>query len=64
MAIGIAEIDGVRNLVILEFEFDSALFQFALRDEEIFPVGAKREVKHLDAFVRGACRFGVRLHGE
>jgi len=36
----------MRDFVILEFEFDSALFQFALRGEKIFTVGAKSEVKH------------------
>src|SRR6202035_2015302 len=46
MAVGIAEIDGVRDLVVLEFKFDSALFQFALRSEKIFPVRAKSEMKH------------------
>src|SRR5205823_1743872 len=31
VAVGIAKINGVRNLVILKFEFDSAFFEFALR---------------------------------
>ena len=46
MVVGIAEIDGVRNSVILEFETDSALFQFALCGDEIFTVSAKSEMKH------------------
>ena len=46
--VGIAEIDGVRNFVILKFEFDSAVFQFVLCGEKIFPVRAKSEVKHSD----------------
>ena len=50
-AVGIAEINRVGNFVILEFEFDSALLQFALRSEKIFPVCAKREVKHSDLAV-------------
>ena len=52
MAVGIAEIDRVRNFVILEFELDSALFQFALRGEKILPVRAKREMKHSDLAMR------------
>ena len=48
VTVGIAEINGVRDLVILEFEFDSALFQFVLRGEEILSVCAKSEVKHSD----------------
>ena len=48
VTIGIAEIDRLRDFVILEFEFDSALFQFALRGEKILPVSAKSEVKHSD----------------
>jgi len=46
VTVGIMKIDGVRNLVILEFEFDSALFEFALCSEKIFAVRAKGEVKH------------------
>ena len=48
MTVRVAKIDGVRNLVILEFEFDSALFQFVLRGEEILSVCAKSEMKHSD----------------
>src|SRR2546430_16277241 len=48
VAVGIMKIDGGRNLVILEFEFDSALFEFALCSEKIFAVRAKGEVKHLN----------------
>ena len=46
VAVGIAEIDGVRDVVILEFEFDSALFQFALCGDEIFTISAKSEMKY------------------
>jgi hypothetical protein len=46
VAVRIAEVNRVRNLVILEFEFDTALFQFALRGQKIFAVRAKSEVKH------------------
>ena len=42
----IVKIDRVRDLVVLEFEFDSALFQFALSGKKIFMVGAKGQVKH------------------
>ena len=48
VTVGIAEINGVRDLVILEFELDSTLFQLALRGEEIFPVRTKCEMKHLN----------------
>ena len=46
MAIGISEINRVRDFVVLEFEIDSALFQFALSGEKILFVCAKGEVKH------------------
>ena len=46
MAVGISEINRVRDFVILEFEIDSALFQFALRGEKILFVRAKSEMKH------------------
>ncbi len=46
VAVGVAEINRVRNLVILEFEFDSAIFEFALRRKKILPVRAEREMKH------------------
>jgi len=31
VAVGIAEVNGVRNLVVLEFEFDSAFLKLLLR---------------------------------
>ena len=62
VAVGIAEINRVCDLVILEFEFDSALFEFALRPEEIFPVRAKRQMKHSNFAVRG--RFRLLVRGE
>ena len=46
MPVWIVKIDRVRDLVVLEFEFDSALFQFALSGKKIFMVGAKGQVKH------------------
>ena len=46
VAVGIAEINRVGNFVILKFEFDSAIFEFALRRKKIFPVRAEREMKH------------------
>ncbi len=46
VAVGIAEINRVGNFVILEFEFDSAIFEFALRRKKILPVRAEREMKH------------------
>src|SRR4029077_5496867 len=62
VAVGIAEINRVRDFVILEFEFDSALFQFALRIEEIFPVRANRQMKHSNFAVRR--RFRLLVRGE
>jgi hypothetical protein len=62
MAIGIAEINRVRDFVILEFEFDSAFLEFALRTEEIFPVRAKRQMKHSNFAVGG--RFRLLVRGE
>ena len=41
VAVGIAEINRVRDFVILEFEFDSVLLEFTLRTEEVFVVCAK-----------------------
>ena len=58
--IGIAEINRVRDFVILEFEFDSALFQFPLRSEKIFPVRPKSQMKHSNFAVRGRFRLLVR----
>jgi hypothetical protein len=46
VAVGIAEINRVGNFVVLEFEFDSAIFEFALRRKKILPVRAEREMKH------------------
>jgi hypothetical protein len=62
VAVGIPEINRVRDFVILEFEFDSALLEFALRTEEIFPVRAKREMKHSNFAMRG--RFWLLVRRE
>src|ERR1051326_3724321 len=59
VTIRIAEIDRVRDLVVLEFKFDSAVFQFALCSEKIFPARTKREVKHANF----AVIYGLRLMG-
>jgi hypothetical protein len=58
--IGIAKINRVRDFVILEFEFDFALFQFPLRSEKIFPVRTKGQMKHSNFAVRGRFRLLVR----
>jgi len=60
VVVWIAEINRMRDLVILEFEFDSTLFEFALRSEKIFPVRAKGEMKHSNFAVRGRFRFLTR----
>jgi hypothetical protein len=55
----------VRDFVILEFEFDSALLEFALRTKEIVPVRAKREMKHTNFALRRGLRLLVgREQGE
>src|SRR6516225_8015445 len=59
VAVGIAEINRVRDFVILEFEFDSALFQFLLRNAKIFVVRAKGEMKHSNLAVCGYFRLLV-----
>jgi hypothetical protein len=60
VAVGIAEINRVRDFVILEFEFDSALLQLALSGEKIFTVRAKGEMKHSNFAVCRRFRFLVR----
>ena len=60
VAVWIAEINRVCDLVILGFEFDSALFQFPLRSEKIFPVRTKGQMKHSNFAVRGRFRLLVR----
>jgi len=57
MSVGITKIDRVRDFVVLEFEFDSALLQFALCGKEIFSVGAKGKVKHSNLAVSGRVSF-------
>ena len=60
VTVWIAEINRVRDFVILEFEFDSALFQFLLRSAKILPVRAKGEMKHSNFAVCRRFRFLVR----
>jgi hypothetical protein len=60
VAVGIAEINRVRDFVILEFEFDSAVLEFVLCGEEIFPVCAERQMKHSNFAMRGRFRLLVR----
>ena len=57
VAVGIAEINRVRDFVILKLEFDSVLFQFPLRTMEILAIRAKRQMKHSNFAVRGRLRF-------
>ena len=54
MPVGVTEIDGVRNFVVLEFEFDATLFKLLLCPEKIFPVCTKSEMQHADP---GAARW-------
>ncbi len=42
VAVGITEINRVRDFVVLEFEFDAATLQFFMGVEKIFPIGAER----------------------
>jgi|SRR5215468_514694 len=60
VAVGIAEINRVRDFVILKLEFDSVLFQFPLRTMEILAIRAKRQMKHSNFAVRRRLRFLVR----
>ena len=65
MAVGVAKINRVRDFVILEFEFDSVLLEFALCTEKILPVRAKREMKHSNLALRRRLRLLVgRKQGE
>jgi len=65
VAVGIAEINRVRDLVILEFEFDSVLFQLPLRGVEIVAIRTKRQMKHSNFAVCGRFRLRVgREQGE
>jgi hypothetical protein len=62
VAVGIAEINRVRDFVILEFEFDSAFLQFLLRSAKIFVIRAEGEMKHPNFAVPG--RFRLLIRGE
>src|SRR5437773_6598483 len=64
VTVGIAKINGVRNLVILKFEFDSAFFEFALRCKEVLSGCAKSEMKHSKIAVTRGSRLCVRTSGE
>lgn len=48
MPVGVAEVDRVRNTVILEVKSNSSGFQLSLSGEEIFPICTKREMQHAD----------------
>ncbi len=41
VAVGVAKIDRVANLVILEMEFDAAPFEFFLCGKKVFAIGTK-----------------------
>ena len=60
VAIGIAEINRVRDFVILELEFDSVLLEFLLCSDKIFAVRAEGQMKHSNFAVRGRFRLLVR----
>src|SRR6476620_9199985 len=62
VVVWIAEINRMRDLVILEFKFDSARFEFLLRSDKIFAVRAKRQMKHSNFSMRG--RFRLLVRGE
>jgi hypothetical protein len=48
VTVRITKVNRVRNLVILELNFDSPCLQFALCGEKIFPIRAKRQVEQPD----------------
>src|SRR5262245_24788904 len=56
----IAEIDRVRDFVILKFEFDFAFLQFPSRSAKIFAIRTKREMQHSNFAMCGSFRFLVR----
>src|SRR4029077_12011 len=58
VAVGIGEINGMRNLIVLKFESNAALFQFFLSREKVFVIRAEREVKHSNSGALGF-RCGV-----
>ena len=48
VAVGVIEINGVRDFVVLEFEFDSATSEFFLSGKKAVVVSTKGEMKHAD----------------
>ena len=52
VAVWIAKVNGVRNFVVLEFEFDAARLKLLLCLEKIFPARTKSEMQHADLVVR------------
>ena len=55
VAVGIREINGMRNFVVLKFELNAALFQFFLCSQKILSIGAERQMKYSN--VAGALRL-------
>src|SRR6476646_4960369 len=60
VAVRIAEINRVRDFMILEFKFDSACLEFLLCSDKIFPVRAECEMKHSNFAMPGRFRLLVR----
>ncbi len=59
VAVGIAEINRVRDFVILKFEFNAVTFQFFLGGEKILSVRAQRQMKHADIPTPARSRFFI-----
>ena len=59
VAVGIAKVNGVRNLVVLEFELDGPLLKLLLCSEKIFPVRTKSEMQHADSVVWSGFRIAA-----
>src|SRR5881396_2067277 len=61
MPIGILEVDGMRDVVILELEGDAARLEALPRGREVGPARAKRQMSHRQ---RLAIRRGARTPGS
>ena len=48
VTVGAAEIDRVRDFVVLELEAHAATLQFVLGGEKAFSISAKRQMQHVD----------------
>jgi len=59
VAVGVAKVNGVRNFVVLEFEFDAALLKLLLCLEKVFPVRTKSEMQHTNFVAQRGFRIAA-----